>query len=115
MSNPTSSTGRGWSTTQLAWGCIGSFVAGAVLLSAAGFHWVGQWQTGDEVAQKLASGPSVAFRYMKENLNRALMGADVDEYLDIETTHQVHCSQTHDHQEAARAFVEKRDPVFLGR
>ena len=54
MSNPASSTGRGWSTTQLAWSCIGSFVAGAVLLYAAGFHWVGQWQTGDEVAQKLA-------------------------------------------------------------
>ena len=54
MSHPTSSTGRGWSTTQLAWGCIGSFVAGAVLLYAAGFHWVGQWQTGEEVAQKVA-------------------------------------------------------------
>jgi hypothetical protein len=54
MSHPTSSTGRGWSTSQLAWGCIGSFVAGAVLLYAAGFHWVGQWQTGEEVAQKTA-------------------------------------------------------------
>lgn len=54
MSNPASSTGRGWSTTQLAWSCIGSFVAGAVLLYAAGFHWVGQWQTGDEVAKQLA-------------------------------------------------------------
>jgi hypothetical protein len=54
MSQPTSSTGRGWSTTQLAWGCIGSFVAGAVLLYAAGFHWVGQWQTGEEVTQKVA-------------------------------------------------------------
>src|SRR5918995_3046525 len=54
MANPTSSTGRGWSTTQLAWGCIGSFVAGAVFLYAAGFHWVGQWQTGDEVAKKIA-------------------------------------------------------------
>jgi hypothetical protein len=54
MSQPTSSTGRGWSTTQFAWGCIGSFAAGAVLLYAAGFHWVGQWQTGNEVAQKLA-------------------------------------------------------------
>jgi hypothetical protein len=40
--------------TQLAWGCIGSFVAGAVLLYAAGFHWVGQWQTGKEVSQKVA-------------------------------------------------------------
>ena len=54
MANQTSSTGRGWTTTQLAWGCIGSFVAGAVLLYAAGFHWIGQWQTGEEVAQKLA-------------------------------------------------------------
>jgi len=54
MTQPTSSTGRGWSTTQLAWGCIGSFVAGAVLLYAAGFHWVGQWQTGNDVTQKLA-------------------------------------------------------------
>jgi hypothetical protein len=54
MASATSSTGRGWTTTQLAWGCIGSFVAGAVLLYAAGFHWVGQWQTGDEVAKRLA-------------------------------------------------------------
>jgi hypothetical protein len=54
MANPTSSTGRGWLTSQLAWSCIGSFVAGAVVLYAAGFHWIGQWQTGDEVAQKLA-------------------------------------------------------------
>lgn len=54
MTNPTSSTGRGWTTTQLAWSCIGSFVAGAVLLYAAGFHWIGQWQTGEEVAKKLA-------------------------------------------------------------
>jgi hypothetical protein len=54
MSHPTSSTGRGWSTTQLAWSCIGSFAAGAVLLYAAGFHWVGQWQTGKEVGQQLA-------------------------------------------------------------
>ena len=54
MATPTSSTGRGWSVTQLAWSCIGSFVAGAVVLYAAGFHWIGQWQTGDEVAQKLA-------------------------------------------------------------
>jgi hypothetical protein len=54
MSHPTSSTGRDWSTTQLAWSCIGSFAAGAVLLYAAGFHWVGQWQTGKEVGQQLA-------------------------------------------------------------
>jgi hypothetical protein len=53
-SNPTAAGARGWTTKQLAWSCIGSFAAGAIALYAAGFHWVGQWQTGDEVAQRLA-------------------------------------------------------------
>lgn len=55
---PTSNTGaagtRGWTTKQLAWGCIGSFAVGAIGLYALGFHWVGQWQTGEEVSKKLA-------------------------------------------------------------
>jgi len=67
-----------------------------------------------ELAQRLAKGPAVAYRYMKENLNRA-MGGEVDECLDLEVTHHVHCAQTEDHKNAARAFVEKRDPVFNGR
>lgn len=67
-----------------------------------------------EIAQRLAAGPTVAYRYMKENLNRAMSG-DVDECLDLEATHHVHCGQTEDHKEAAKAFVEKREPVFKGR
>jgi len=67
-----------------------------------------------EIALSLAKGPTVAFRYMKENLNRA-MGGDVDDCLDLEATHHVHCGQTADHREAAKAFVEKREPVFTGR
>ncbi len=67
-----------------------------------------------EIALGLANGPTVAFRYMKENLNRA-MGGDVDDCLDLEATHHVHCGQTADHREAAKAFVEKRQPVFTGR
>lgn len=67
-----------------------------------------------ELAQRLAKGPAVAYRYMKENLNRA-MGGEVDECLDLEVTHHVHCAQTEDHRNAARAFVEKREPVFNGR
>ncbi len=67
-----------------------------------------------EIAARLAAGPTVAYRYMKENLNRAMAG-EVDECLDLEATHHVHCGQTADHKEAARAFVEKRAPVFLGR
>jgi len=67
-----------------------------------------------QIAARLAAGPTVAYRYMKENLNRALAG-EVDDCLDLEATHHVHCGQTEDHREAARAFVEKREPRFKGR
>ncbi len=67
-----------------------------------------------EIGARLAAGPTIAYRYMKENLNRAMAG-DVDECLDMEATHHVHTGQTQDHKEAAKAFVEKRDPVFIGR
>lgn len=67
-----------------------------------------------EIARRLAAGPTVAYRYMKENLNRAMAG-DADDCLDLEATHHVHCGQTEDHREAAKAFVDKREPVFKGR
>lgn len=67
------------------------------------------------LARRLAAGPPVAYRYMKENFNRAAMGADVIECLDLEATHHVHAGLTEDHREAAKAFVEKREPVFKGR
>jgi 2-(1,2-epoxy-1,2-dihydrophenyl)acetyl-CoA isomerase len=67
-----------------------------------------------EIALRLANGPTIAYRYMKENLNRAMAG-DVDDCLDLEATHHVHCGQSEDHREATKAFVEKREPVFKGR
>ena len=67
-----------------------------------------------EIAEQLATGPSVAYRYMKENLNRAMNG-DVDECLDLEATHHVHCGQTTDHKNAVKAFVEKQQPKFSGK
>ncbi|MCI0777518.1 MAG: enoyl-CoA hydratase/isomerase family protein [Chloroflexi bacterium] len=67
-----------------------------------------------DLAHRLASGPTVAFRYMKENLNRALSG-DVDDCLDLEATHHVHTGMTEDHRAAVKAFVAKEDPVFKGR
>ena len=66
------------------------------------------------IALRLASGPTVAYRYMKENLNRAMAG-EVDDCLDLEATHHIHCGQTEDHREATQAFVAKREPVFKGR
>jgi 2-(1,2-epoxy-1,2-dihydrophenyl)acetyl-CoA isomerase len=67
-----------------------------------------------EIARRLAHGPTVAYRYMKENLNRAMAG-EVDDCLDLEATHHIHCGQTEDHREATKAFVDKREPVFKGR
>jgi 2-(1,2-epoxy-1,2-dihydrophenyl)acetyl-CoA isomerase len=67
-----------------------------------------------DIALRLANGPTVAYRYMKENLNRAMAG-NVEDCLDLEATHHVHCGQTEDHREATKAFVDKREPVFKGR
>jgi len=68
-----------------------------------------------EIASRLANGPTVAYRYMKENFARAISSGDLDDCLDLEATHHVHCGQTEDHRNATRAFVEKREPVFQGR
>jgi 2-(1,2-epoxy-1,2-dihydrophenyl)acetyl-CoA isomerase len=71
-------------------------------------------QRAQDLARRLAHGPTVAYRYMKENLNRAVNGNLMD-CMDLEATHHVHCAQTEDHKEATRAFVDKREPVFKGR
>jgi 2-(1,2-epoxy-1,2-dihydrophenyl)acetyl-CoA isomerase len=67
------------------------------------------------LAHRLAHGPAVAYRYVKENLNRALEGGGLGECLDLEATHHVHAAFTQDHKNAVKAFVEKRKPVFEGR
>jgi len=67
-----------------------------------------------EMARRLAHGPTIAYRYMKENLNRAVVGP-LEDCMDLEVTHHQRCGFTEDHQEAARAFVEKREPTFRGR
>jgi 2-(1,2-epoxy-1,2-dihydrophenyl)acetyl-CoA isomerase len=65
-------------------------------------------------AMRLAHGPRVAYRYMKENLNRAVNG-ELGECMDLEVTHHLRTGLTDDHREAARAFVERREPRFTGR
>ena len=67
------------------------------------------------LAQRLANGPAIAYRYMKENINRALEGGELADCLDLEATHHVHTALTRDHRNAVKAFVEKRKPVFEGR
>jgi 2-(1,2-epoxy-1,2-dihydrophenyl)acetyl-CoA isomerase len=67
-----------------------------------------------DLAARLAAGPPIAYRYMKENINRSVDG-DLATTLDLESTHHRHTGTTADHKEASKAFVEKRDPVFEGR
>ena len=66
------------------------------------------------LAQTIASGPPVALRYMKENLNRAV-GTDLRSALALEADRMVRCTRTEDHREAVQAFIGKRKPTFQGR
>ena len=66
------------------------------------------------LATRLARGPSVAYRYMKRNLNAAESGS-LKDVLDLEAWGHTRSGMTEDWREATRAFVEKREPVFKGR
>lgn len=67
-----------------------------------------------EIARALAAGPSVAFRYMKQNL--ALAGtASLEDVIEREAYNTARCVRTQDVKEASIAFREKRAPVFTGR
>ncbi|MFT6580240.1 MAG: 2-(1,2-epoxy-1,2-dihydrophenyl)acetyl-CoA isomerase [Alphaproteobacteria bacterium] len=67
-----------------------------------------------EIATRLAQGPAVTLGYMKQNINAAESGS-LAEAFDLEAAHHAATSMTEDHREAARAFVEKRPPVYKGR
>ena len=64
-------------------------------------------------ARRLAAGPPIAYRYIKQNL---LMAESIhwDQYLEMESRNMVRCFQTEDSKEAIKAFSEKRAPRFLG-
>jgi 2-(1,2-epoxy-1,2-dihydrophenyl)acetyl-CoA isomerase len=66
------------------------------------------------LARKLARGPRTALSLMKQHFNAAESGT-LAQLLDLEARHQIETGRTDDHREAARAFVEKRAPVFADR
>ena len=64
--------------------------------------------------RELAEGPSVAYRYIKDNLDEAMEVA-YPTAIDREAERMLRAHGTEDHKEAARAFIEKRKPVFHGK
>jgi 2-(1,2-epoxy-1,2-dihydrophenyl)acetyl-CoA isomerase len=67
-----------------------------------------------ELALSLAHGPSVTLGYIKRNINNA-EHLSLEACFDAEAIHHCRSGETADHQEAAKAFVEKRKPSFSGR
>jgi 2-(1,2-epoxy-1,2-dihydrophenyl)acetyl-CoA isomerase len=66
-----------------------------------------------ELAADIASGPLIAFNYMKRNLFAAETHS-LPDVMEIELMHHVRTAQTADHAEAMKAFAEKRKPQFIG-
>ncbi len=65
------------------------------------------------VAEKLLSRAPVAVRAVKANMNDSAVNS-FREQLDTEADRHIRCGRTADSQEAAKAFLEKRAPVFTG-
>ena len=66
------------------------------------------------IAERIAAGPLVSYRYMKANVAHAST-ANFAASLNREAETHIRCSQTEDHIEGVKAFMEKREPVFKGR
>lgn len=67
-----------------------------------------------EIAQELAEGPTWAIRWSKLSVNKWLKD-QVNLILDASLAYEMLTFNTEDHKEAARAFVEKRQPRYQGR
>ena len=74
-------------------------------LDAAALEW----------GRMLARGPTLAYGYMKKNLNLAERGESLETVFEAEALGHGHLTHSADHKEAARSFVEKRAPHFVGR
>jgi 2-(1,2-epoxy-1,2-dihydrophenyl)acetyl-CoA isomerase len=65
-------------------------------------------------ARRLAKGPPLAYRYLKENINAAEIGR-LDDQLRLEATNQMKSLRSEDSKEAIAAFFAKREGRFHGR
>jgi len=66
------------------------------------------------LAEKIASKPPLAIRMMKRAVYQA-QTSTLRAHLDYISSQLALLSETQDHQEAARSFLEKRKPIFVGK
>lgn len=67
-----------------------------------------------ELARSFAEGPTKTYGLIKRTLNKALV-SDLDSLLDYEAYVQQIASETEDHKEGVKAFLEKRKAQFKGQ
>ncbi len=70
-------------------------------------------KTVDEIAEKLANGPTRALGLSKRVVNQASK-LELSDALEYEAQNQDIAGKTKDHLEAVKAFLEKRQPKFSG-
>ncbi len=66
------------------------------------------------LAEKIASKPPLAIRMMKRAVYQS-QTSTLRSHLDYISSQLALLSETQDHQEAARSFLEKRKPTFVGK
>mgnify|MGYP005832255531 CR=1 FL=1 len=67
-----------------------------------------------DLAEKIASQPPIAVRLALEGIRRGLAWP-LESFMHFHALAAPFCSETEDHKEGARAFLEKRRPVFRGK
>jgi len=67
----------------------------------------------DAFALRLAQGPSMAYRYIKQNIHAAV-NQPIESVFDLEARNMIRCRLSEDCKEALVAFQEKREPRFNG-
>jgi 2-(1,2-epoxy-1,2-dihydrophenyl)acetyl-CoA isomerase len=65
-------------------------------------------------AQRLAKGPTLAWRAIKDNVHAAA-SQSIEHCLDLEARNMIRCRLSEDCNEAMQSFMHKREPTFKGR
>jgi len=66
-----------------------------------------------EFARRLAKGPPIALRHIKDNVHAAL-DEPLERACETELRNMIRCRMTQDSRDAMQAFAEKREPRFRG-